>query len=421
MFHLSGTIPICGYDSTATNYIAVAAEAAAYGGNPVPVLIYMLNNTSLYDLLSPATMQWDNTNGHDPHVLGNLVRVGNRALEETWIDRVYDMVVAPPAGVAAQAMPLTSLHLTLRSSGSSNAMTHLSFARYLKAFQFGLVFANVDDITPGHARYNTWSVVIGHRVPSPDHTSIVTHMALVSTTINDKIGVPINLAGRHEMPRITSGEATPHFLAIWYNERWLVTLIANGTHRVSETLSEVTTLIPGTERLAGWAAIQHFNADGLAMLSEWIDLARPRLTQNQLYEELTDILWLVVEQYGREFVNIMRQYHQAPNALPAGGNAAVIEQRKEDLLDEIEATGIEMIRNVMEDSIAFTVLADVTLNPNWVNLNMKLADTTEFIEFLRCTIEPLRASGTRDQTIMISRPMVNEILKYAARRTRSRG
>ncbi|KAJ5983087.1 hypothetical protein N7481_005186 [Penicillium waksmanii] len=414
MLHLTGTVWISGYDRTATNYFAIVSEVAKNlgGGNPVPLLLYMLNNASLDDLLSPAVVHMHNPDARGRNILFNLVSVVNRSLEETWIDRVHRMAI-----VGGQPMPLTPAELTRQCSGSSNAMAHLSFAHYFRAFQFGLVFANVDDIPPTVPVRNTWSFVL-RRADSPDLTNIVTHMASVSTTISTWIGVPVNTPGRNGYPAIFSGRATPHFLAIWHNRPWMATQIANGTHAVSDEPSDVVTRIDGPMRLAGWAAIQHFNADGLGMLSEWVDLARPRLTHTQRYQQLIDILKMIIVQYKEEYRIITDECEARLAALPVGANPAALELQRDNSLNGIEDIGRQMIRTILDNSINFNVTADITLNPNWENINMTLVDTVEFTEFIRNDVEPIR--GSRDPKFAIVKPLMHEILKSAARTTRTR-
>jgi hypothetical protein len=418
MLHLTGTVPISGYDHTATNYFAIVSETATNpggGNNPVPLLLYMLNNASLYDLLSPAVVYMHNPDVRERNILSSLVSVVNRSLEETWIDRVHGMVV-----VGGQAMPLPPAELTGECSGSSNAMDHLSFARYLCAFQFGLEFANMDDNTPTLPLRNTWSVVL-RRADSPDLTNIVSHMASISTTINTWIEVPTNTPGINGYPAIFSGRVTPHFLAIWHNRPWMATQIINGTHIISDEPSDVLTRIPGPWRLAGWAAIQHFNADGLGMLDEWIDLARPRLTHSQRYHQLIDILKMIIVQYREEHRIITDQYEARRAALPVGANPAALqalELQRDNLMGGIEDIGRQMIRTILDNSIDFNVTADITLNPNWENINMKLSDTLEFTEFVREDVESILRS--RVPRFVIVKPMMQEIVKSAARTTRTR-
>ncbi|CAI7626306.1 unnamed protein product [Penicillium pancosmium] len=358
--HLTGTVPISGYDHTATNYFAIVSETATNpggGNNPVPLLLYMLNNASLYDLLSPAVVYMHNPDVRERNILSSL---------------------------------------------------------------FGLEFANVDDSHPTLPLRNTWSAVL-RRADSPDLTNIVTHMASISTTINTWIEVPTNTLGINEYPAIFSGRATPHFLAIWHNRPWMATQIINGAHIISDEPSDVITRIPGPWRLAGWVAIQHFNLDGLGMLNEWVDSARPRLTHSQRYHQLIDTLKMIIVEYREEHRIITDEYEARRTALPVGANPAALqalELQRDNLMGRIEDIGRQMIRTILDNSIDFNVTADITLNPNWENINMKLADTVEFTAFVREDVESILRS--RVPGFVIVKPMMQEIVKSAARTTRTR-
>ncbi|OQE26267.1 hypothetical protein PENSTE_c005G06505 [Penicillium steckii] len=413
---------IGGYDHTGESYFLMVATSPGIGNFiKEQMLLLMVQNATLDELLTPARVTLFNPDSvvrrNILHVIGLWPRVVN-----LWIDRLYTLLVVPPPGVLPQALPagMTPLTITDDCRSSEYLLQAIDWTHYMRAALAGVWLYEVYDADRG---LSSWFEIL-QRPESMHKLQILNHMCThsflgISALISLRRPLP---ATGIEFPDLVIGsKVCPWFMAIWTNQRTYTPMFAASIRIQADVLCTIIGVTPAgavvKNRLVGFAAIQYMeNDDGLVMLLQWLNKARPVLTANRMYENITDLMIDVLDYYADRHLEINERYAAmvglGPMALVPPG--MTIQQAETAEIALIQGHASNMLDALMDRSIEY----QGQLNHNSENYTLTLVDTPEFATYLRRIIEPRQRS--RLPECRRQRPLLNRILGRGARVTRNR-
>ena len=417
-------LSIGGYDERGQSYIGKAAAMPPWNGTQERILHAMVQAAGLDDLLNIEQITMHNPDGADE--INTLRNIGRwESVRNAWIDHFYALTVVPAVGIPVMiAMPLTHQELTKQSRGSEYWMRYLDFTHYIRAFNSGLQFCEMNDPI---GETSSWFSLLQRR-PTNDTRNILTHMCRWSTDgINEHINIGFprpgvnGIPGLNEFPTLrATSSVPPWFMALWRGQRDYARIMA-GALRVRK--ADVCKIKKGSgplvDRLIGYAAIQHMNNDGVAMLRDWLDSARDELTQAGIakYGNIIDLINDVLDHYSRlasQIDDLYRAIVRGAAPPPVLNPGVTLQQAEAEEMATLQGHASDMIDALMTRSIRSQMQMDIMSEV----YDMTLVDTQAFIDYVRDDIAPRQRS--RDYRYRRQRPLLNRIMGSGGRITRSR-
>lgn len=417
----SGTITPGGYDHTGQSYFQLAR------GNQ-QLMTYMINSATKVELWNCIEVRFTDPEAHIPNLPAFLS--DSPPLMNAWLDRLHPLVFPwPHIFVAGQLppSPLTYLPGTvwrmgfLASQGVQRAMRYLSEVQYLKAYE---VCLGIGGMRPNAFDPNTaWSHLFSRQIDR-EVEGIIRHLANHSSSVQFPCFYT-NLISRNGFPQYTSYSITPWFWAVWHDRPDIAAMLSAATHpnldeeygTEKNLLTTATAANPGVQyarqELIGYAAVQHFSDNSTQMIRQWLERARPGLSQGAFEHDLLRMIDAIIEQYERETDRAHQEYlaEMAAHTGPLPDGVANLTQR----WNELARIGAEMAQAILNDSIRRDVSVVRELNGHPRTIAKTLLDTPEYNHWLRGIQARQRSRLLANRKL---KPILNAIIGTTTRVTR---
>ncbi|KAJ5082732.1 hypothetical protein N7532_011775 [Penicillium argentinense] len=332
---------------------------------------YILLRSSATALVAPSRVTRSQPEARQLSIMGKIDRV-DHDLWGMWIDRVHELVVAPPVGVPPEAIPYTPNDIanTTNTAEWETIASHVTYNQYDKLFDLGVNYALMN--VPGNTD-SFWHMLLRRDAALEDETTkiLIKMLSRPCNGLTDLTRPRLPLTSVNGTT-FAPGDCSPWFFAMWDKKRKWAKIISQSPY-VDATSPNYLTRPNGIGGppyavLTGLAAVHHFDEDGVRMLRQWVLRASSDLTYYREYEPLYDILEFIVDE--------LRERYRAIEAL---GIAPAAEKRQKTVA---KAAADKMTRIILNESIR-EIRPDETRRAGDEHYYMTLNETPAFANWVK--------------------------------------